>query len=178
MTDSFYFDTDCLSSFLWVKAEYLLTSLYSGKIVIPQPVYNELSNPVTPQLKARTDTFIANGDATLKAILTDTVEHRLYNKLTNNPDEGHIIIGKGEAAALALASVSKGTVASNNLKDVAIYVSELGLRHITTGSILVEAFEESLITESDGNVIWNAMLNKKRKIGAASFTDYLNSYKK
>ena len=81
---------DCLSSFLWVKAEYLLMSLYSGKMVIPQTVYNELSNPTTPQLKMHADTLIANGDATLQPILTDTVEYSLYNKLTSNPDEGHI----------------------------------------------------------------------------------------
>ena len=177
MTDFIYFDTDCLSAFLWVKAECLISSLYSGKMVIPQPVYNELSNPGTPQLKIRADALINNNDAVIQPILTDTVEYKLYNKLTSNPDEGHVIIGKGEASALALASVTKGTVASNNLKDVAVYVSELCLRHITTGDILIEAFKKSLITENDGNVIWSAMLRKLRRIGATSFTDYLSSYK-
>jgi len=173
LTDSLYFDTDCISSFLWVKEERLLTSLYSGKIKIPQQVYNELSHPGTPQLKMRVDALISNGDAAIESILTDTPEYRLYSKLITSPDEGHIIIGKGEAAAIALASTSGGTVASNNLKDVAAYVSELGIRHNTTGDILVKALDAALITEDEGNAIWSAMLDKRRKIGAASFSDYL-----
>jgi len=178
LTDSLYFDTDCISSFLWVKEECILASLYSGKIKLPQQVYNELSYPGTPQLKTRVDVLINNGNAVIVPILTDTPEFSFYSKLTISPDEGHIIIGKGEAAAIALALTSGGTVASNNLKDVAAYVSELGIRHITTGDILIKALEASLITENEGNVMWSAMLAKKRKIGAASFSDYLHAYKK
>jgi predicted nucleic acid-binding protein len=111
-------------------------------------------------------------------MLSDTTEFKHYVKLTSAPDEGHIVIGKGEAAAIALASASGGTVASNNLKDVAQYVSELELRHITTGDILVKAFERSLITESDGNNIWSSMLAKKRRIGAVSFSEYLSNCNK
>jgi hypothetical protein len=51
LTDSLYFDTDCLSAFLWVKAEHIPAHLYSGKIKIPQPVYNELSIPAIAQRK-------------------------------------------------------------------------------------------------------------------------------
>lgn len=175
MTDTLYFDTDCISAFLWVKAENILTTLYSGKIIIPQQVYNELSNPVIAHLKARLDTLISNKDAIVEPIITDSPGYSLYVKLTNTPDEGHIIIGKGEAAALTLASTSGGIIASNNLKDVAAYVSKFNIRHITTGDILVEAFKQSLITEDDGNIIWQAMLSKKRKIGAINFSEYLHN---
>ena len=178
MTDSLFFDTDCLSAFLWVNAEHILTSLFSGRTRIPQQVYNELSHPGTPQLKMRADALINNGDAAISPIMMDTPEFNLYSKLTTAPDEGHSIIGKGEAATLALASTSGGVVASNNLKDVAAYVSELGLRHITTGDILKEALDAALITEIDGNNIWSAMLAKRRRIGAASFSDYLHTQKK
>ena len=175
MTDSLYFDTDCLCAFLWVKEESILTRLYSGKIIIPQQVYNELSYPGTPQLKTRVDVLIDGGDAVVQPIMAATSEYDHYVKLTSSPDAGHSIIGKGEAAAIALATVSGGIVASNNLKDIAAYVSELGLRHITTGDILIKALEASFITEDDGNTIWSAMLAKRRKLGAASFTDYLKS---
>jgi predicted nucleic acid-binding protein len=180
LTESLYFDTDCLSAFLWVKAEHLLTRLYSGKIKIPQPVYNELSAPEIEHLKKRLDVLVGNGDAEIQPIMTDTPEYSFYIKLTSAPDEGHIIIGKGEAAAIALAVVSGGTsgiVASNNLKDVAVYVSELGLQLITTGDIMTAAFEQGLITESEGNNLWSAMLAKRRKIGAASFSDYLHTHR-
>ena len=173
LTDLIYFDTDCLSAFLWVKEEKILTSLYSGRIMIPQQVYNEFT---VPHLKQRADTLINSGDAVLKSIMVSTPEFSLYSKLTSNPDAGHSIIGKGEAAALALASAQSGIVASNNLKDVVAYVTQLALRHITTGDIMIEAYKASLITESDGNTIWSAMLAKRRRIGAATFSDYLNSH--
>jgi len=140
-------------------------------------VYNELSNPSTPHLKERADEMIYNGDASIAPILTDTPEFSLYMKLTNDPDKGRKIIGKGEAAVIALASTSGGTIASNNLSDVKLYAKELGLKHITTGDIMTLAHDKSLITETEGNSIWSAMLAKKRKIGAASFTEYLSLQK-
>ena len=176
MTDIIYFDTDCVSAFLWVKEENILTSLFPGKIALPQQVYNELSHPGTPQLKTRFDRLVSNGDATICPILTATPEYMLYIKLTNSPDVGHSIIGKGEASALALAVEAKGIIASNNLKDVAVYVLKFGLRHITTGDILVKALESSLISESDGNNIWSAMLLKRRKLGTLTFSDYLKTH--
>lgn len=39
----------------------------------------------------------------------------------------------------SLAWVHDGIVASNNLKDIALYIDELKLKHITTGDILIEA---------------------------------------
>lgn len=35
MTDKIFFDTDCLSAFLWIKNENILVKLYGGKIVLP-----------------------------------------------------------------------------------------------------------------------------------------------
>ena len=175
MTDVLYFDTDCISAFLWVKAEHILTTLHSRNMVIPQQVYDELSNPYTPHLKERVDRIITNGDISVKSILTGTSEFSLYTKLTNSPDEGRSIIGRGEASVISLASTSGGIIASNNLRDVKSYALDLGLRHITTGDILIKAYETSLITENDGNDLWNAMLAKKRKLGPASFTEYLNT---
>jgi predicted nucleic acid-binding protein len=93
LSDSVLFDTDCLSAFLWVSAEHILSSLYSGSIIVPQQVYDELSNPYTPQLKTRFDTLIVNGDAVVQSILSDAAEFKHYLKLTSAPDEGHIIIG-------------------------------------------------------------------------------------
>lgn len=38
------------------------------------------------------------------------------------PYHGQKIIGKGEAAAITLAKNRKGILASNNLKDVEVYI--------------------------------------------------------
>jgi predicted nucleic acid-binding protein len=175
LTDSLYFDNDCISAFLWVKSEHYLVTLYPGKIIVPRQVYNEIS--LVPPLKARLDAQVTAGNIVICSIASGSPEEALYNKFAYKPDAGHVIIGKGEAAAIALASAKNGIVASNNLKDVAVYVTELGLQHITTGDILVEAYNRSIITEADANILWQNMLAKKRKLGAASFPDYLSAQK-
>ena len=50
MTDDLYFDTDCLSSFIWAKRLDLLETLYAGRIIIPRPVYQELTRPCVPHM--------------------------------------------------------------------------------------------------------------------------------
>ena len=173
MTDPLFFDTDCLSAFLWVNNQSLLSQLYPGRIVIPSAVYSELSNPRITHLKARVDVLISNKSARVETIETDTTEYTLYRKMTSKPDPGHAIIGNGEAAAIALAKERGGILASNNLRDVAVYVKEYSLRHMTTGAILREALEKGLITEATGNQLWQEMLNKRRRLGYSTFSAYL-----
>lgn len=178
MTDSLFFDSDCISAFLWVGSENLLAKLYSGKIVIPKPVYDELSYPRVAHLKARVDTLLAAGKAQIGVICTDTDDYDFYYRLTVRPDEGHAVIGKGEAASITLAKNHNGIIASNNLKDIHSYVKEYGLKHVTTGDILIEALKHGLITESQGNKTWAFMLARRRRLGAASFSDYLKEKQK
>lgn len=175
MTEPLFFDTDCLSAFLWVNNQSLLAQLYPGRIVIPAEVYAELSKPTIPHLKARIDVMLSNKDARLESIQLGTKEYDLYRKLVAKPDPGHVIIGNGEAAAIALAKEQGGVLASNNLRDVAVYVSEFGLQHKTTGDILKEALEKGLITEAVGNQLWQDMINKRRRLGYATFSDYLHA---
>ena len=175
MTDSLFFDTDCISSFLWVRNESLLPQLYPGRIVIPRPVYDELSNPRISHLKVRIDALVSAGQAEIVEIIVGTEEYNMFYKLTVEPDKGQKLIGKGEAASIALAKEDDGIVASNNLRDIGDYVEEFQLKHITTGEILVDAYNKGLITEVDGNTIWASMLAKRRKLGAASFSDFLKS---
>ena len=87
-----------------------------------------------------------------------------------------MIIGSGEAAAIVLAKERGGILASNNLKDISVYISEYNLRHKTTGEILKEALQHGLITETVGNQLWQDMIRKKRKLGYASFSDYLQDH--
>ena len=96
-----------------------------------------------------------------------------YTEFTRKPKPGHVVIGRGEAASLALAKSEKGIVASNNLKDISQYITEYQLSHKTTGDILTEALDSGLITEQEGNTLWANMLKKRRKLGANSFTEYL-----
>ena len=173
MTDLLFFDTDCLSAFLWVRNESLLPQLYPGKVVIPKPVYTELCRPNTTHLKKRVDVLLGQKLVLIQDIDIDSEEYGTYYQLTEAPAKGHKIIGNGEAASISLARRYGGIVASNNLRDIQVYITEFGLRHTTTSDILVDAYNRGIITETEGNGIWSGMLAKRRRLGAASFTEYL-----
>lgn len=172
MTDDLFFDTDCISAFLWVNDTNILHELYGGKIVLPEPVYQELSNPSIPHIKQRLDIMISCKDVFVKTIDTGTKEYDLYVELIHGR-KGSKSIGCGEAGGIALAKIYNGILASNNYKDIAPYIEKYKLKHIDTGQILVEALNKGLITEVDGNNIWNKMLKKKRKLPTKTFSDYL-----
>lgn len=175
MTSQLFFDTDCISSFLWVGEENILLKLYPGRIVLPQEVFDELSNPSIPHIKRMVTQLTSNQDITNQRIYTDTEEFDLYYQLAIAPPKGEKVIGKGEAAAISLAKVYKGILASNNLKDVSKYIEKYNLDHVTTGDILVAALNKGYIDEAAGNQIWSNMLAKKRRLPEASFSDYLKT---
>ena len=114
MTDLLFFDTDCLSAFLWVHNESLLPRLYPGKVVIPKPVYIELSKPSVPQLRDRIKTLIELQLVSLHDIIVGSEEYATYYELTEAPRGGHKIIGKGEAAAISLAKKYDGNYMYNS----------------------------------------------------------------
>ena len=177
MTDDLFFDTDCLSAFLWINDTNILHELYGGKIVLPEPVYHELSNPSIPHIKQRADIMISSKDVSVKTIDTGTEEYKLYTELVR-AEKGKKSIGRGEASGIALAKAYNGILASNNYKDIVPYIERYNLKHIDTGEILVEAWKRKLITEAEGNCIWNKMLAKKRKLPANTFSEYLVNQQK
>ena len=117
--------------------------------------------------------MVLKKEVVVAAIQANTEAYRLYRKRGSSPDSGHLIIGRGEASAIALAKVRGGAVASNNLRDVKTYIEEFGLELITTGDILKEALNRGLISEEEGKDLWQKMLRKRRKLGYASFSEYL-----
>lgn len=176
MISRVFIDTDCISAFLWVGDENILEQLYPGKIVIPQQVYDEINRPFITHLKNRVDQLVARGSAEIMTIDIGTDEYEQYRELTTNYNSTKVI-GNGEAASISLAKKYNGILGSNNLRDVKPYVEMFSLKHITTGDILVEAFNAQLITEIEANNIWRNMLKKKRKLGANSFSEYLSRIK-
>ncbi len=176
MTNKIFFDTDCISSFLWVKEEDILFTLFLGRIMLPKQVYNELSNPSIPHLKQRIDELSFNNKISIIDILVNTEEHRLYHELAISAPKGERIIGKGEAAAITLAKVNDGIIASNNLKDISKYVQRYNLDHLDTAKILKMALSKGSIDEEIGNNIWEKMVAKRRMLPANNFTEYLKIF--
>jgi len=173
MTEPLFLDTDCLSTFLVVGQESLVLRLYAGRIGIPLQVYEELKK--VPFMKSKVDALRKAGKVVLYQITYGTDEGDLYLKLTNNPDKGCKIIGKGEAAAIVLAKKYNGILGSNNMSDILHYIQLFHLQHRTSADIMAEALEQRLITEGQGNAIWKQMLQRGRMMPAETFSDFLSS---
>lgn len=155
MTKNVFFDTDCISSFFKVRQRNIIEELFNARIVFPEEVYEELSNPKVPHLKKQADEMINNGTATIESIAVGSNAFIIFRKLTdpfNKP-----MIGNGEGAAIALAYTNGGILASNNLKDVARYVKEYKLEHYTSLTILILAEEQGLLEELECEHIWRSM---------------------
>jgi predicted nucleic acid-binding protein len=175
MTEVLFLDTDCLSTFLVVRRENLITQLYNGRIGVPQQVYMELRK--AHFLRSIIDAMLNTSRVTLYNIDFGTEAGDLYLKLTTKPDKGFKIIGKGEAAAIALAKQHNGILGSNNMRDIVPYIQFYHLKHRTTADILVEALDQNLIKEGQGNAIWREMLEKNRRLPAETFSQFLASSK-
>ncbi len=178
LTDLLFFDTDVLSSFLCIDEEYLLPLLYKNRIVVPRYVYMEMCRAARDHgvLKRRLDKMIKDRNALIKDIEFPSSEFDLYRGFVNGKNELNIAIGKGEASCLSLAITYGGIVVSNNLRDVKGFIDLYDLRHMTTASILKEAYDKRIISEEQGNRIWTTMIDEKRKIGPyQDFTSYLDS---
>ena len=98
MTEKYYFDTDCLSAFLWVREQSILASLYSGRIILPAQVYNEIAR--VPHLQARIDVLKNSGDLRVESMEVGSEEYYDYLRMTTSPEKGMRIIGNGEAAGI------------------------------------------------------------------------------
>jgi predicted nucleic acid-binding protein len=138
MTDQIFFDTDCLACFLWVNRESLLLQLYKERIYVPSQVCLEIK-PVH-YLRQKIDTSIKSRDYIVPQMVLDSKEGKLYYQFTQQPEKGMKILGKGEAAALALAITYNAILASNNLKDIRLYVEKYKVINLTTGAILDEDY--------------------------------------
>ena len=71
---------------------------------------------------------------------------------------------------------NNGILASNNTQDIADAVKHFNLTRIRTGDILVKAFNCNMITEEEGNKIWDKMINQNRYLAEKSFSDYLKKH--
>lgn len=95
MTKVVFFDTDCLSSFLWTKTEHLLIHCFGNDMIIPKQVYNEISHVY--YLKQRVDFMVKKGNLKIEDFLVDSEENNLYLSLTDYTRCGTLpLIGRGK----------------------------------------------------------------------------------
>ena len=77
----------------------------------------------------------------------------------------------------------KATPAGSNMKTTGQYIRMVHKLYseeiISTGKyeeMLLDAFNQGIIDENQGNTIWANMLRKRRRLGAASFSEYLSTH--
>lgn len=90
-----FFDTDCISSFLWANQENLILQLYPGKIILPQDVYNESNQPFLPHFVTKLTQLKTSGSISTMSIETGTEAFGIFYALTITPQNGMKAIGKG-----------------------------------------------------------------------------------
>jgi predicted nucleic acid-binding protein len=163
-------DADFLSSFAWVNRLDLLEKLYSGKMIVLEEVMVELSR--VGHLASRVQTSIAVGSIKLVEMLADSPEALELARLL---ELGRY--GRGEAACMAYLNHNKGSMASNNLADVKLFCEVNRKFLLTTADVLHQAFDNGAVGLEEADRIWRDMIGKRRKLPAASFSDYLGNLK-
>jgi len=159
-------DTDFVSSFAWVNRMDILETLYTGRMLMLEEVEYELSK--VKVLKSRVEASIAGGHIVRISMSADSPEAAEFGRMH---DSGRY--GLGEAACMAYVTQHDGVVASNNLKDVKAFCTRNGKSLLTTAGVLLQAFDQGIITQSEADDIWRGMLAKRRLLPAASFSAYL-----
>ena len=167
-----FYDTDCLECFLFVDAGYILEKLFT-KIFIPEQVYNELMDNNTPPIVKTNFNKLKEGFVETKQIQFASQEYTTYNLIKKGFwSQTGKCCGDGESAAMALAHLNNGIVASNNLSDVEEYIESLDIELITSSMILSKAVEKGIVSENDANGLWKGMIKEGIDLPKNSFKEY------
>lgn len=174
LTKKVVWDSDCFSAFLAVeKIPNVVMLLKGNKLIMPKPVYDEICDARNEGWKETIDQYVRAKVIEIKEFYLDEEISKTYYKLRQNPDEGHLEIGPGEAAAIAIAKDTGAVLLSNNLKDVEQYVEEYHLRHATTGTILYDMYCSGEMSEEEIEQHWAEMRSRGIKLPAQTFKEYV-----
>ena len=99
-------------------------------------------------------------------------EYYTYLQLTE--DEG---MGKGEAAALSMATHSKDVacVASNNLSDIQEYVKNNHIDLWTTARIIYTCELENIMKKERAEELWEKMVEDGERLPFENYNDYVKN---
>ena len=168
-----FYDSDVLICFLEVNEGDILKKLFS-KIIVPDVVYEELNRKKSHNnVKNNLANLIQDGFVVIEQILFGTPEYFDYYCMIQGFWTEEVPIGRGEAAAMALALKHFGIVASNNLTDVDD-LSKLDEIPILTFSMIMSfCFELNLISKKEVDLIWKKILNTTNQtLPKKTFTEY------
>ena len=175
--DKIYFDSDCLSCFLWTNSvAQILLQLYKNNIYVPGIVKDEIYK--IPVLKSRLQPYIDKNVIKEDIMPLSSDEFKLFRHLIIGDDDNPKI-DKGEAAVISYAYCNDSMMASNNLSDISYYIKYYKLKNLTVADILYEANVKGIITEDEAEAYWQEMLLKRRrKLPNTSYKDWVKLNKK
>lgn len=172
-----YFDSDFLISFLCLNDNnfHIVEKTYNNhEYIIPKEVLSELERRNTSIVMIRIRKLISDNKISIYEMdINDeasTLKYILQTKRVRAKK-----MDAGEAAASALCCCNNGILASNNMKDVSLYVELQDIKHITTSRVLVEAFNEGIIKMKQASAIWSKLIVYGRNMPRNSFQEFLES---
>lgn len=157
-------DANVLINFLRIGQMPLLGALNAHRFLVPDEVLAEITDPAQQDVLG---SVIASG--CLRKVVVDTIASlALFAELRG-------VMGRGEAACLALAATSGCYIASDEKKRFRRRAIELigESRILRTESILVEAIRQRIISIADADGFKAVLEANRYSISAASFADLL-----
>lgn len=159
-------DTDFVSSFACVDRLDIIEDLYSRRMIVLEEVTEELKR--VRYLEGRVCFSIMHGHIRRVQMMACSAEALEYTRLRESDR-----YGSGEAACMAYARYCGGIVASNNLRDVRRYCDDWKIQLLTAADVLLQVYDEERLDLTHIDLIWGRMVEKRRRLPASSFTEYL-----
>jgi len=161
-------DADVIRHFIEGGKLHDIIKIFSNRIVLVDIVRNELFR--SKRIKPIVETFITTCKIEEVKLEDNFDAVAEYVKLLT-------FAGDGEAACMALAKVENKYIASSNLKDIAKYCKDNGIKVYTTMDFLYEGMMNRLYTETECDKFISDVLASGSKLPVNSIEEYVKKYK-
>lgn len=138
-------DADVLIHFIKGELILLLPTIVPNELIVLDKVYEEI---IFRKSKDLIDRFLQLPSVKLIAFPEDISFVKEYAFLTSERGQN---LDKGESACLVYARYNKDVLASSNLSDIKRYCSFHNIEYITTIDILILAYSNGVLTETECN---------------------------
>jgi len=166
-TTKILIDADVIIHF--IKAEKLnyIPQIFPNRIVFVDKVLEELY--ILQKYQIIISNFISSNSFE-RIELESNLEYVLeYAKLIQ-------LVGKGEAACMAIAKTDRKYIASSNLKDIKEYCKRHNIKIVTTMDFLWEAINLNIFTEKDCNDFIKKVKAAGSKLPVYTIEEYVKKY--
>ena len=167
-----FYDSDFLICFLEIGEVELLFNLFS-KIIVPSPVYNELTTKKSPSLVKNTlNKLIDQNKVEVRELEFYSPEYTKYLCINKGYWTNGKAIGMGESSAMALAIENNGIVASNNLNDIFEICNQFDVPIVTVSIVLSKLYELNYISKKEAELLWLKIIKKNQILPKKDFITY------